>query len=246
MDKTRNKSPAKKLTSGTGGAELELGGPRDSHLGWNSRGYLPHFDRPGTLQAITYRLADSLPAAQIEQIEEELKIVAIDRRDGERRRRLEAWLDAGRGSCVLRDAAAAKCVIDAWRHFDGKRYDLVAWTVMPNHVHVLIRIYEGWALGKIVQSWKSYTGRRIHAAKRPGGDRGGIWMRDYWDRFIRDERHFQATVEYIHQNAVKAGLAKNAADWPFCSAAEYLGPPSSSSALRDQSACDQGGGDSGK
>jgi len=221
-------------------AEHQLG---PAHRGWYSRGYLPHCDHPGLLQNITYRLADSLPAAVREQIEVDLRSLPPSQQDMERRRRVEAWLDAGHGSCVLRRPEAAQCVVDTWRHFDGERYDLIAWVVMPNHVHVLVRVYEGVPLAKIVQSWKSYTARRIRPLMQeesragvqplpatmeekdsPAGARRsrkqGVWVREYWDRYIRDERHFLTAVEYIHRNPVKAGLVRRASDWPWSSARE--------------------------
>jgi REP-associated tyrosine transposase len=226
-----------------GNAEPQLG---STHRGWYSRGYLPHCDHPGLLQAITYRLADSLPAAILEQMEAELRSLPPERQDSERRRRVEAWLDAGHGSCVLGFPGATACAVDTWRRFAGERYDLIAWVVMPNHVHVLIRTYEGVALGKIVQSWKSYTGRQIREMVEENsraGDQGsqegragarpswecraparqpeGLWMREYWDRHIRDEPHFQAVVDYIHKNSVKAGLVGRAEGWPWTSAREY-------------------------
>ena len=46
-----------------------------------------------------------------------------------------------------------------------------------------------------------------------------VWMREYWDRFIRDDTHHKAVVDYIHNNPVKAGLCKEAKDWPWSSAA---------------------------
>ncbi len=217
----------------SGNAEPQLGPSK----GWYSRGYLPHRDHPGLLQAITYRLADSLSADALACMEAELRLAGSQRMDAERRERLEAWLDAGHGCCALRDPRAANCVVDTWRCFAGKRYDLIAWVVMPNHVHVLVRVYEGTALGRIVQSWKSYTGRRIAllmleekcraGVQRSQGDRAGarrsqtVWMREYWDRFIRNERHFSAAMYYIHQNPVKAGLVSHAEDWPWSSAKEY-------------------------
>jgi putative transposase len=215
-----------------GNAEPQLG---PVHRGWCSRGYLPHCDHPGLLQSITYHLADSLPAATLRQMDAELRTLPPGPRDTERRRRVEAWLDACHGSCVLRQAEAAACVVDTWRHFAGERYDLIAWVVMPNHVHVLVRVYEGVPLAKIVQSWKSYTGRRIRAmmeeclagARRPQIE--GVWMREYWDRYIRNERHFQMVVNYIHQNPVKARLVVRATDWTWSSARDFaelgLGDP---------------------
>ena len=211
-------------------------GARRSQLGWYSRGYLPHCDHPGLLQSITYRLADSLPRDVLARMEDELRLVDPRRVDTQRRLKVEAWLDAGHGGCVLRNARAAACVVDNWRHFAGERYDLIAWVVMPNHVHVLIRVYEGIMLGKIVQSWKSYTGRRIKdwmgtpstnsalvddqgsEKSRAGARRSQVWQREYWDRFIRNERHFNTVVEYIHQNPVKAGLVDQAEQWEWSSA----------------------------
>lgn len=222
-------------------AEHQLG---PAHRGWYSRGYLPHCDHPGLLQNITYHLADSLPAAVLEQIEVDLRTLPPSQQDMERRRRVEAWLDAGHGSCVLRRPEAAQCVVDTWRHFDGERYDLIAWVVMPNHVHVLVRVYEGVPLAIIVQSWKSHTARRIRPLmeeeSRAGGQplpatmeekdgragarrsrEQGVWVREYWDRYIRDERHFHMAVRYIHQNQAKAGLVRMAEDWPWSSAREF-------------------------
>ena len=217
-------------------AELGLGGPRkEDPRGWYSRGYLPHYDEPGALQMITYRLADSLPQRVLAEMEKSLALLPEGKRDPARRQQIEEWLDAGQGSCVLGRAEAARCVVETWGHFDGSRYKLVAGVVMPNHVHVLIRLMEGVSLGKVVQSWKSYTGRRIagmvedcragaqrsreEGEGRPGGRRSqGIWMREYWDRFIRDEKHFTAAVEYIHMNPVKAGLVEKTEDWYWSSA----------------------------
>ena len=223
------------------------GRSQEEGRGWYTRGYLPHADFPGLLQSITYRLADSLPAEVLVRMEEELRKVAPDRVEVERRRRLEAWLDAGHGCCVLGEPQVAACVVENWRRFDGTRYDLIAWVVMPNHVHVLIRVYEGVSLGKIVQSWKSYTGRRIGKWLKSGGLRPGnaerllgiceeksragarrsqerrspVWMREYWDRYIRDEGHFAAVVDYIHQNPMKAGLVRRAEERAWSSAREW-------------------------
>jgi len=214
-------------------AELVLGGPGEKDSGgraprgWYSRGYLPHCDEGGALQMITYRLGDSLPQRVLKEMEETLALLPEGRRESVRRQQIEEWLDAGLGSCVLSRPEAARCVVETWGHFDGFRYGLVAGVVMPNHVHVLIRLREGVLLGKVVQSWKSYTGRRIagmmedcRAGARRSQDQKsrGVWMRDYWDRYIRDEKHFDAAVEYIHMNPVKAGLVEKAEDWYWSSA----------------------------
>ncbi|MGC9336135.1 MAG: REP-associated tyrosine transposase, partial [Anaerolineae bacterium] len=84
-----------------------------------------------------------MPASALERIEAEVRSLPPQQRTRERRRQIEAWLDAGHGCCVLGWPEAAACVVENWRHFVGERYDLIAWVVMPNHVHLLIRVYEG-------------------------------------------------------------------------------------------------------
>ena len=194
---------------------------------WYTRGYLPHRDRPGLLQMITYHLADSLPKNAVEQLAAELSSTPPENQQTQKRKHIEKWLDSGHGSCVLRNPDAAACVVENWQHYAGIHYDPIAWVVMPNHVHVLIRVYEGMSLGTIVKAWKSYTSRRINsfaASQKPTTPQRSekttrqLWHREYWDRYIRDEKHFFAAVEYIHQNPVKAGLVSQAEQWPWSSA----------------------------
>ena len=174
--------------------------------GWYSRGYLPHFDSPESIQHIVFRTADSLPR--------HLQTAGND--DSARR----AWtadkaLDEGLGACPLQDQSAAEIVENALLHFDGARYHALAWCVMPNHVHVLIEQTVGFSLPEIVRSWKTYTAARINALN---GARGPFWARDYFDRFMRDEAHFEQTIAYIETNPVKAGLCSTPEAWPFSSA----------------------------
>jgi len=209
-----------------GGAELGLGVPvsAPASLGWYSRGYLPHFDAPGTLQFITFRLADSLPQTVLKQLEQELAQLPVSARERERRKKIEQWLDAGLGCCALRHPRMAELMQQTLQKFDGERYRLIAWCIMPNHVHVLIE--PAISLPKILQSWKSFTGSwaishnaelGLGVPKAAGATKNQFWMREYWDRYIRDEGHFHSTVSYIHNNPVKAGLCNEAHDWPWSS-----------------------------
>ena len=184
------------------------------HKGWHSRGYLPHFDQPGLIQAITFRLADSLPVHVVAALAEELD----EETSAARRARVEAHLNAGYGGCSLRDPRIGKLVENAFIYFDGVRYRLIAWVVMPNHVHVLVEIFEGYPLDTIIHSWKSYT---ANEANKMLNRKGRFWYPDYYDRFIRDERHFNNAVRYIHENPVQAGLVENPEDWPFSSARDW-------------------------
>jgi putative DNA methylase len=178
--------------------------------GWCSRGYLPHFDAPGVRQMITYRLADAMPASR--QREWEALLALEDER--ERRIKIEAYLDAGYGECYLRHPEIAALVQENLLHFDGSRYRLLAWVVMPNHVHSLIETSQT-PLAEILHGWKSYTGKAANRLLKRTGD---FWQPEYFDRYIRDEEHLAKAVRYIENNPVKAGLAKLPEEWLFSSA----------------------------
>lgn len=182
---------------------------------WSSRGYLPHFDAADIWQAITYRLADSMPRQVIARMEAGLVGIPDDGRGAQRRKRIEAWINAGHGSCILGRADVAALILETRRRFAGERYDLSAWVIMPNHVHVLIRVNPGWPLSRIVASWKSYTSKRIMAMT---GLPAPIWWPDYWDRYIRSDEHWLGTQRYIEGNPVAAGLVREAAAWRWSSA----------------------------
>ena len=184
--------------------------------GLHSRGYLPHFDAGHGVQFITFRLHDSVPTEVIERWKQELhwtKWAAPDSKEAVTlRKRIEQYEDAGHGVCYLRDERIARLVQNALLHFDGQRYRLIAWCIMPNHVHLLIEQMPGHSLSEIVHSWKSFT---THKANELLGRTDPFWMPDYFDRFIRDEKHFLAAVEYIRQNPVKAGIVDEPEKWPW-------------------------------
>ncbi len=184
------------------------------HEGWASRGYLPHFDVPNLLQGITFRLADALPTHVVKALAEDPDA----KTDAARMARIEGYLNAGHGACQLRDPQIGSLVEAALRHFDGERYRLLAWVVMPNHVHALIETAEGFPLRSVVQGWKSHT---AHEANGMLGRKGRFWFPGYFDRYIRNERHYANAVAYIHQNPVKAGLVELAEVWPFTSARRW-------------------------
>lgn len=175
--------------------------------GWRSRGYLPHFDRKGLYQFVTFRLADALP---VERRHEWSRLLAIED-ERERLTRLEAYLDRGYGSCHLRDPRMAELVQNALLHFDGERYRLFAWVVMPNHVHALIQIMNV-PLARILHSWKAFTSLE---ANRILQRCGRFWQVEYFDRYMRDLEHFRKTVRYIENNPVKAGLVGAPENWAW-------------------------------
>ncbi len=180
------------------------------HKGWHSRGYLPHFDEPGRTQAITFRLADSIPQGVLEKIIDKYK-----NDDKKQRSIISKYLDKGLGRCYLQDSQIASIVEETLLKFDGKRYRLLAWVIMPNHVHAIIDCQEGYPLHKIVHSWKSYT---ANEANKLLNRKGRFWQPDYFDRYVRNENDLESKIHYVHLNPVNAGLVENPEDWPFSSA----------------------------
>jgi REP-associated tyrosine transposase len=181
------------------------------HRGWHDRGYLPHFDAGAIVQTVTFRLADSLPREYFE------KAASIASNAKERFFFLEKGIDQGRGDCVLTNPANASIVRTALGYFDGERYRLLAWAIMPNHVHAMIEQIQGYALGSVVHSWKSYTANLIN-----NGAKKRLWAPDYFDRYVRDEEHYANARFYIENNPVKARLVEKPEDWLYSSAAKRM------------------------
>lgn len=187
--------------------------PRNAGRRTHSRGYLPHFDVKNSTQFVTFRLADSMPQTLLKKWREELESGVIT--DADLRTRIEMYLDRGYGSCSLRDRRVASEIRETLLKWDGERYCLIAWVIMPNHVHILIQLLAEHALSDIMHSIKSYT---AHQANKILGSKGRFWSVESFDRYVRDARHFRNTFRYIEENPVKAGLCVRASDWEFGSA----------------------------
>jgi REP element-mobilizing transposase RayT len=119
--------------------------------------------------------------------------------------KVERWLDQGMGSCALRQPAAVAVVARALHHFDGTRYDLGSYVLMPNHVHGIVRPLtpNTQPLERILQSWKRFTSRQLH---RASGACGNLWQEESFDRIIRDAEHLYRAIQYIGRNPAMAGL----------------------------------------
>lgn len=189
---------------------------RNSHNPWHSRGYLPHYDG-SDFQFVTFRLADSIPQTVLKRWRGELSGGEIT--DSDLRRRIEAYLDQGYGACHLRDRRVATVLIETLNKFDGARYMLIAWVIMPNHAHILIRLLNNESLSAVMHSIKSYTATE---SNRILNHTGRFWFKESYDRFIRDEEHFYNTIRYIENNPVKARLCEDPSDWEFGSAYNKL------------------------
>lgn len=171
------------------------GSVADTHRGWRSRGYIPHCDSAHLVQHMVFGLADAIPPGARPPS-------ALHR---------DHLLDAGHGSCLLRDPRCASIVL----HADDERYRLIAWCIMPNHVHVLVEQLQGWPLSTVVQAWK---GASAHAINQKLARKGPLWRREYFDRFMRDEEHLHSTIDYIECNPVASGFVNGPADWQWSSA----------------------------
>ena len=179
-------------------------------LGWHENGYLPHRDEPGLVQFVTFRLADAFPDGLRHEWEVLLKIED----DRKRRIELEIYLDKGRGKCHLKNRAIARIVEDSFLCFNTVRYDMRAWVIMPNHVHLLFQLLD-IPMWKLIGGWKSYTTRQ---ANKLLGRKGKFWQDGYWDTYMRDGEHELRSRYYVERNPVKAGLTHAARDWPWSSA----------------------------
>jgi hypothetical protein len=176
---------------------------------------LPHWEQSGVLCFVTFRLTDSLPESLLSRWKDErrtwLKLhpkpwdAKIEAAYHQRfRRQVELALDAGHGSCLLRDPTCADIVGRALLHFDKDRYDQIAWVVMPNHVHTVFVLHSKWPLARLIHSWKSWSSKQMKL--RLGNHSGAIWQKDYFDRLIRDSNHLFQVVDYIRSNPARAKL----------------------------------------
>ncbi len=176
---------------------------------------LPHWQQEGATYFVTFRLADAVPQAtllrwQCER-EEWLRQHPEPRNPDQLadfndsfREKLEEELDLGYGACVLKENVTANIVETALHHFDGQRYGLGSYVIMPNHVHVLVRPVMEHKLHDILHSWKSFTSHSINHALRRAGT---LWQDESFDHIVRDEQQLERFGSYIEQNPIQARLS---------------------------------------
>lgn len=165
------------------------------------------------MQFLTFRLNDSLPQEVLDKWKTELAQCSEIERKIVLHERIEKYLDCGYGKCYLKIPEAAEIMQNALLYHDEAKYKLIAWTIMPNHVHILLKPFEG--LGTIEHSIKSFTANAINKLL---GRSGTLWQKEVFDRYIRDFEHFHNTIAYIDNNPMKARLCEQAEDWQFGSA----------------------------
>jgi REP element-mobilizing transposase RayT len=196
---------------------------------------LPHWEMEDAVYFITFRVNGSLPRDLLRRAEAEIQ---RSKASGELERLTvrERYLDQDTTNPILAKIELAELVRDALLFHHGKKYELLAWCIMPNHVHLLLKpgmgdrdaavpavnpdVTAGTAavqdgvpsLASIIHSIKSYT---AHQAVKLGLVQGALWQREYFDRRVRNDDELQRYSDYICQNPVLAGLVKDAKDYPW-------------------------------
>ena len=176
------------------------------HFEWGS--HLPHWHQDGKYVFVTFRLYDSLPQEKLQWLLEEKEswLKQHPQPWSEKTAKeyvdkfgkaVDRWLDNNYGDCLLKQTSNRKIVEDALLFFNGERYDLVAFVVMPNHVHILMKLKEGYELVDIMRSIKSFTAKKINENESRTGP---VWQSESYDRLIRDLDHFENVVRYIIAN----------------------------------------------
>ena len=178
--------------------------------------HLPHWTKQGSIYSVTFRLADSMPKSVLDGWRSERdEIIARARQQGRLLSKSEAdrlrelfcdkvdrYLDSGAGACWLKLPQVASLTATALQKFDGNRYHLLSWCVMPNHVHAVLQPTAGNELSGILHSWKSFT---AHAANKVLGRKGEFWATEYYDHLVRDVEDLEHAIQYAWLNPEKSG-----------------------------------------
>lgn len=128
--------------------------------------------------------------------------------------RVDGYLDEGHGDCWLRQPEVAKIVADVLRFHAGQRFDLLAWVVMPNHVHVVVRPLAAFSLSQILHSWKGFSAKKCNELLRREGE---FWQGESYDHLIRNEEDSYRCCCYTTMNPVSARLCRQPKDWRWSS-----------------------------
>ena len=176
-----------------------------------SKRNLPHWHREGSTAVywITFRLADSLPQTELDALAKEKEHFMTQHpqpwseevRQSYKERfpaRIEAWLDSGHGSCLLAKPELRRHLIEALLKFEGERHDLISGVIMPNHVHLLLRLRTGTDLGQLLKGIKGTSAKWINQATGTTGK--PLWMDESYDHIVRSKEELEALRKYIREN----------------------------------------------
>ncbi|TDU71470.1 type I restriction enzyme R subunit [Prosthecobacter fusiformis] len=196
---------------------------------------LPHWRLAGAIYFVTFRLADSIPASVVMRWQQEeavwlqsqgihqdwrhqdkerfvmaLRQIPLSERQGFERKQTRKFfveLDQCHGLCVLKEARAAQSVADALHFFHGQRLWLGDFVIMPNHVHVMVQMFEGCPLEEWLYSVKRFSARQLLKEQflktSPVTRAGHLWQTESFDRIIRNRDELNRTRDYIQKNPAK-------------------------------------------
>lgn len=194
---------------------------------------LPHVQPSGRIFIVNFRLAGSLPQfvleqlkADAEQLERTLRTISdpserFHLKDQEQRRLFSKWDDAlhksQAGPFWLKDDRIAQIVADCMRYHDGNWFELLAYCIMPNHTHIVLKPFElseatDYSLTKITYNIKRNSAKQANAAL---GRTGQFWQHESYDHFIRDDAELERVLQYVVNNPVKAGLVSDWRTWKW-------------------------------
>lgn len=189
-------------------------------------GQLPHWFQAGVTYFVTFRTADSVPQKLSRswhlRREHWLRGVGIDPLNPDWKSQLEElpklahdfrkefvpefmnWLDRGYGACALARFEVASLVADSFECFDGERYHLGDFVIMPNHVHLLIGLIGTTLIEDQCRSWKRFTATKINEILKRSGR---FWQAESFDHLVRSPEQFRYLQRYIADNPKNAGLS---------------------------------------
>ena len=187
---------------------------------WNSRHFRLDLARTELIRHVTFSLADAIPERVLRTLRKDLAHLPAETQARQYQLAALGMLEQGIGTCALADFRHARFLEEALAYNDGIQYWLLAWSVMPNHVHALIESLPQHPVPGIVQSWKRRALRWTQASRTSKSDAGQpfTWQRNFWERSITDEDDLQVVLQQIDRSPVRAGLVAHAEEWPWCSA----------------------------
>jgi len=175
---------------------------------WDRGKNLPHLQQRRAVYFITFRLWDSLPQEKLAQWKSELARwdaanpsphTPVQQR--QRRQlsvvRIERYLDAGHGCCVLGKGDARTPIVDTLLHDDDQRYRLRKYVIMPNHVHLLVQMAPDADMRDVCDQWKSVSAHKINKLL---GRSGHFWQTEPFDHIVRNPEQFRECERYIEDN----------------------------------------------
>jgi REP element-mobilizing transposase RayT len=197
---------------------------------------LPHLKRNGGTYFVTFRQAGTLPKEVLLRFKQERDAIIQQAMAAKRpltwheqeevfrwySSRVDKYLDAGHGRCYLLDPKLADLVANSIQFFEGQRYELRAWMVMPNHVHVVVWPMPDNTLSDILHSWKSFTSHEIK--KYLPTKVVPFWQGESYEHLIRDDDDLHRCCHYTRMNPVNAGLCARPEHWRWSS--DFVAQPS--------------------